>query len=312
MAKPESRYGDTPTSYRFPRRYLSFFEGVSADEPAFVIIYEPGTDEAGRRIGRKAYVAWATIATPPRQSPEVGARGEPLWEVDYVGHSQDLPQAVPWAVDGLPLEDSLRAAPEGQRSVRMLGASVRGISVADAQRILQFAYAGSPIGLDLYQDAPSAGESVLQERTRRLVSSLERDARFRGQVLNAYDFRCAVTGLSVGTLPAGRSTRLVEAAHIHPASQRGPDDIRNGIALSPTLHRLFDEGLFTIAWRGAAYEVRTSPYLERPMVEVPERGVVLPLHDGIQLLLPADRSTWPSPERVRYHQSTVFRGTLAG
>jgi hypothetical protein len=311
MAKPESRYGDTPTSYRFPRRYLSFFAGVSADDPIFAILYEPGTDEDGRRIGRKSYVAWATITTPPRQLLEAGRRGETLWQVDYVGHSEDLPQLEPWAVDGEPLEDWLRAAPEGQRSVRMLGASVRAISVADAQRILQFAYAGTPIGLDLYQTTEGGAEASLQERTRRLVSSLERDSRFRGQVLGAYDFRCSITGLSVGTLPAGRSTRLIEAAHIHPASQRGPDDVRNGLALSPTLHRLFDEGLFTIAWHGNELEVRTSPHLERPMVEVPERGVVLPLHDGLRLLLPADPSTWPSRERVRYHQSTVFRGELA-
>ena len=75
---------------------------------------------------------------------------------------------------------------------------------------------------------------------------------------------------------------------------------------------MFDEGLFTIAWKGETLEVRTSKDLERPMIEVPERGVTLRIHDGIKLLLPADPSAWPSLERVRYHQSTVFRGTIAG
>ena len=38
--------------------------------------------------------------------------------------------------------------------------------------------------------------------------------------------------------------KLVEAAHILPVQATdSPDDVRNGIALSPTYHRAFDRGL---------------------------------------------------------------------
>ena len=38
----------------------------------------------------------------------------------------------------------------------------------------------------------------------------------------------------------------VEAAHIKPVRDGGPDDIRNGILLSRSFHWAFDRGLFTV------------------------------------------------------------------
>ena len=38
----------------------------------------------------------------------------------------------------------------------------------------------------------------------------------------------------------------VQAAHIKPVTDNGPDSIRNGLALSGTLHWLFDRGLVSI------------------------------------------------------------------
>jgi putative restriction endonuclease len=69
----------------------------------------------------------------------------------------------------------------------------------------------------------------------REVSLLLRDANFKRQVLHAYGFRCAVTGIQL---------RLVDAAHILPVAAPGSvDHVSNGIALSPTYHRAFDRGL---------------------------------------------------------------------
>ncbi len=74
-------------------------------------------------------------------------------------------------------------------------------------------------------------QRVVQETTR-----WTRSASFRRQVLNAYDNRCAVTR---------QQLRLVDAAHILPvkAGTQSIDNVRNGIALSPTYHRAFDNGL---------------------------------------------------------------------
>lgn len=62
------------------------------------------------------------------------------------------------------------------------------------------------------------------------VSRLSRDSSFRRKVMHAYDRRCAVTRMQL---------RLVEAAHILPVGAEGSsDDVRNGLCLSPTYHRV--------------------------------------------------------------------------
>jgi putative restriction endonuclease len=66
---------------------------------------------------------------------------------------------------------------------------------------------------------------------------------FRDDVLAAYDQRCAVTGFQAmlaGTLFA------LEAAHVQWHSQGGPSVVANGIALNPTMHKLFDHGAWTL------------------------------------------------------------------
>ncbi len=80
-------------------------------------------------------------------------------------------------------------------------------------------------------------QALTQDRQRvvRNVGSWARDAGFKRNVLFAYGNRCAVTRLQL---------RLVDAAHIVPVGAPGSvDQIRNGIALSPTYHRAFDAGL---------------------------------------------------------------------
>lgn len=88
-------------------------------------------------------------------------------------------------------------------------------------------------------DIPS-DEVVSLTQDRQLVvqetARWSRSSTFTKQVLNAYDNRCAVTR---------RKLKLVDAAHILPvkAGHESIDTVRNGIALSPTYHRAFDNGL---------------------------------------------------------------------
>jgi putative restriction endonuclease len=80
-------------------------------------------------------------------------------------------------------------------------------------------------------------EVLTQERQRVVieVSRWSRAAGFKQRVLFAYGNRCAVTRMQL---------RLVDAAHILPIGSPGSvDQVRNGIALSPTYHRAFDAGL---------------------------------------------------------------------
>ena len=64
-----------------------------------------------------------------------------------------------------------------------------------------------------------------------------RSGAFRRLVLEAYDYRCAATGLRI-LLPGPRA--IVDAAHLVPWEESHDDRPSNGIALTPTFHRALD------------------------------------------------------------------------
>ena len=88
------------------------------------------------------------------------------------------------------------------------------------------------------QEIPENDILSLAADRRRIVESISkysRAANFRKLVLNAYDNRCAITRTQL---------RLVDVAHILPvASDHSSDLVTNGIALSPTFHRAYDNCL---------------------------------------------------------------------
>lgn len=85
---------------------------------------------------------------------------------------------------------------------------------------------------------PEKDISSLSAERRLIVENItrySRDANFRKIVLGAYDNRCAVTRFQL---------RLVDAAHILPVpSGDSSDHVTNGLALSPTFHRAYDNCL---------------------------------------------------------------------
>jgi hypothetical protein len=81
--------------------------------------------------------------------------------------------------------------------------------------------------------------------------------------------------------------------------------VANGLALTPSVHRLFDKGLFTLAYRGNDLVVRASPQLRPEMVRG-RRGFELRVETGMVLSLPAPPQERPAMEALEYHQSQVF------
>jgi putative restriction endonuclease len=303
-SKPDSPYADTATSYEYPARYRRFFEPLTNGEPMIGIIYEP---RSGGR-GRMSYVGWAALRGVPVRSPNLSAGGQPLWEVHYVERVQDFPNPVPRDYLGEPVERWLRDMAPQNRNVVSSGASVRWLEEEEGRLILELGHAGQLGGVSEYPIEPTDGGILVAERTRRVVEAVVRDARFRRQVMSAYGFKCAVTGLTVGSLPEGRATRLLDAAHIRPVGDQGPDAVTNGMSMTPTVHRLFDEGLVTVRWDAADLVLLRSPALESTMIESPEHGTKIHLETGMPLILPSDKSNWPNADQVRYHQRQVFKG----
>ena len=131
---------------------------------------------------------------------------------------------------------------------------------------------------------------LTQERQKIVesVSRYARESRFRQQVMDAYGSRCAVTRAQLN---------LVDAAHIVPVKAQGTDDVSNGIALSPTIHRAYDNSLIYLDTR---YYMRLN---EQKVNELKSQR----LEDGLadlsgyldsQIHLPVNRADWPDPELI--------------
>ena len=292
-----SEYDDSPTSYEFPIRYLKHFKR-SSGEPLYVVIYEPRGDN-GR--GRMKYVGWAEVAGDPEPTSRHSASGQPLYAVRYTEAAREFDVPVPREMMGVPVESWLAQLPRGrQRNVATFGRAVRPLSNEDLARIFEFA--GARV-IEIKTEATD-----IRERVEVLTSQLRRSEQFRRNVILSYGERCAVTGFSLGSIAVTKSQGLLDAAHIRPVASNGPDRVSNGLALTPTLHRLFDAGLFSATFEDGMPRLLVSPRLERRMVESVDGRFRLTLEDGHPLLLPASRDGWPDPRQLAFHRERVFLG----
>jgi putative restriction endonuclease len=240
--RSDSIYDDTPAErYQFPRQYLS---RVSACIGDWIIYYEPG-----KVVGSKGYFAVAKVerVIPDPVLPNMFvALIEPG---SYLDFAQPVPFNGPLGiVERGVLNERGRLSGRAQ-------AAVRPLSPADFNRIIDLGLAEENITLprlgELERDLrPFLSEEPspfrydeARERVSYLGSRIVRDRIFRRLIVNAYDARCAITGLK---LLNGGGRAEVEAAHIRPVEAGGPDIVSNGIALSGTVHWMFDRGLISL------------------------------------------------------------------
>ena len=111
----------------------------------------------------------------------------------------------------------------------------------------------------------------------------------------AYSNRCAMTGLR---LINGGGRPEVQAAHIQPVASKGPDSVRNGVALSGTVHWMFDRGLISI---GDDYKILVA------RDHVPEDAARL-LNQNGSINLPEDETLFPNAHYLKFHRDKVFKG----
>jgi putative restriction endonuclease len=133
----------------------------------------------------------------------------------------------------------------------------------------------------------------LTSERQRILSTVNRWARsacFRQQVLTAYANRCSITRMQL---------RLVDAAHILPVeADETTDDVRNGIALSPTYHRAFDGGLIYL---NDDYVMRINPERELQLVTLNLDGGIDDFRRYLskRISLPPDKRQWPDISMIR-------------
>ena len=106
--------------------------------------------------------------------------------------------------------------------------------------------------------------------------------------------RCSITGEK--TLP------VLEAAHIKPFSESGPNHISNGLLLRADLHKLYDSGYITLT---KDYKVEIS----RKIKEEFENGKeYYKLHGSGLLVLPKDLSNRPDVKYIEWHNINIYNG----
>ncbi|KAA2317166.1 HNH endonuclease [Pseudooceanicola sediminis] len=288
MHKADSVYEDVPeTVYDFPKSYLKAAREAVGD---WVVYYEPV------KAGPRGYFAVAQIA-------EIIAKpGVPDRYLALIkpGTFLEFDQEVPRLVEGRPLEASLTAVDGTPKSGGAVQLAVRRLAEADFARILNIGLredleaheAGryDPNGYQADEGAEIFRRPVLERLTRRPY----RDVAFRRRVRAAYDYRCAISGLR---LRNGGGRPEVQAAHIRPVERMGSDSVRNGLALSGTLHWMFDRGLVTVAEDMTILVSRNK---------VPGDVVARLIMPDRKLSLPADRHNWPHPENLRWHRENIF------
>jgi putative restriction endonuclease len=128
-----------------------------------------------------------------------------------------------------------------------------------------------------------------------------REARFRIQVVSAYNYTCALTGYRLMTISSGS---IVDAAHIHQFSDSRNNDVRNGIALCKNAHWLFDEGLWTIS-DDFTVKIALGGFAEAS----PEQKPLADCH-GQKVRLPSNPSHHPDPTCLKWHRTKRFRGQM--
>ncbi|MGJ8537136.1 MAG: HNH endonuclease [Parasphingopyxis sp.] len=215
----------------------------------------------------------------------------------------EFPNAVPFSDDGGPIE--LGVLNEAGAISGRAQSAVRPLSNSDFNRIVSAGLAENDDFLPRVDDGAVVTEVrdnsqdyiFEQSRERELASGsrIVRDRAFRQAVLRAYDCTCAITGWK---LINGGGRPEVQAAHIRPVAENGPDKISNGIALSGTVHWMFDRGLISL---NDDHEILVSRASNDP------DSVWKMVNPSGKAIVPARDVNQPHPAFLAWHREHCFK-----
>ena len=280
-------------SYRLPSRWLRTATRLIGQ---WIVYQAPRPDDGGD------YVAVARVdridADPDRED----------WSVVRIdgGSYLEFGRAVPFYHNGTVVERGLLDADgklNGDRAARL----VRAISDSDFNRIVEL---GLITDEDLLPRIDANGDAAIPQkffeeryafegpidRATMLVNRTVRDRQFRNRVLDVYGARCALTGMK---LINGGGRAETEAAHIMSVEAGGPDRVNNGIALSGTIHWMFDRGLISLSDGGdilLSREINDRESVERLIY--PDR----------KTRFPGRTEHRPHPRYLHWHRTECFHG----
>jgi putative restriction endonuclease len=150
-----------------------------------------------------------------------------------------------------------------------------------------------------FVEASRQVQPVIQEAPARygeptMVKPRLGQGAFRVVVTDAYQRRCAITGES--TLP------VLEAAHILPFAEHGPNEVGNGLLLRSDFHKLFDLGLVTVT---PELNIEISPQIREEWFN---GEAYYRLHGQRLASVPNQAAHHPAPDFLRWHNDNRFQG----
>ncbi|NKQ73439.1 HNH endonuclease [Rhizobium sp. UPM1132] len=290
--KRDSGYDDEIAfRYHFPKPYRRIAETLVGER---IIHREPQ-----RNRGRRAFVATAKVVRVR------DASSRPGYAYAVMSEYREFDEPVPFVRNGRYWETSLRSISNPKLvGLFVRGKSIRTVPEADFAAIVRAGLSetlmpNNAIRLELdpkHVDGPRQEllDLPLEEQERRIEQILMnrkiREASFRRKVCDAYDSRCAITGLRIVNHD-GKSE--AQAAHIWSVADGGPDIVQNGIALSATVHWLFDRHLISLT---DDYRILVSHN------KVPGELRTLFAKQMDRIHLPEDARLWPHPAYVARHR----------
>jgi putative restriction endonuclease len=285
--KAGSGYDDVPEErYHFPAPYLARAKQTIGD---LIVYYEPR-----RGDGRLSYIA---VARVDGIDPDPARDGHFYARIsDFLNF--DIP--VPFRTAAGLFESGLR----GQGQTGLSGEFRNAVRLLPAKEFEAIVAAGfaNPIGQSQRGSETQNGfsdEALEFKRpiVEQVVRKPFREAAFMRQVKTAYSNKCAFTGLDMRN---GGGRTEVDAAHIKPVGDghNGPDSVRNGLALSKTVHWMFDRGLLSI---DTDFKILSA----KSLVPEPIQRLLRP--EGY-IILPENGSDRPHPAFLDYHRNRIFKG----
>lgn len=281
---PGTQYDDDPaTRYHFPKQYFKRAQPVIGDH---ILYYQSGK--------KGGYTGTAIVESIV---PDIK---------DLQGHFYanikprsfvPFPKNVPFRIQGK-IANSFLDNGDGTVNNGKQVWAVRPISEEDYLKIVAIA------AIDLeelprfdseLEFAESQPEPFMYDAERKTVEVVltkkVRSRMFREKVIMAYDKQCALTGMR---LINGGGRAEVQAAHIKSVEANGPDSVNNGLALSGTIHWMFDRGLLSLS---DDYDILVS----RKVNNTEEVDKLI--NKDRRAILPKEKSNWPHPAYLEWHRN---------
>jgi len=282
---PGTKYDDDPaTRYHFPKMYLKRAKPTIGDD---ILYYQSGP--------RGGYTGTAKVLNIIEDPSEP----EKHFYANIIPRSYiPFPKNVPFRMRGKPANSFLDNGDGTVNRGKQVWA-VRPISEKDFMAIIAHAVSETEelprIDVDDFEVAEAFQEDFIGEFERKTVEVVlnkkVRSRLFRERVIHAYDKQCALTGMRFIN---GGGRAEVQAAHIKSVEANGPDSINDGIALSGTVHWMFDRGLLSLS---NDYEILVS----RKVNNVDEVDRLI--NKDRRVILPKNEAAWPHPAYLDWHRN---------